>query len=69
MFYRGEFLAKEMKRARVTECEIRTAVRDAGIGGMDVVEAVVLETDGTFSVVARGSDDGSNLKEMTRRRG
>lgn len=68
MFYRGEFLPGEMKRARVTEEEVRAAVRDAGIGGMDVVEAVVLETDGTFSVVAGGSDDGSNLEKVTRRR-
>lgn len=65
MFYRGEFLRKKLIRARVTEAEIRAAVRDAGIGGMDAVAAVVLETDGTFSVVASGTEDESNLEGMT----
>lgn len=69
MFYRGEFLAKALKRDRVTEAEIRAAVRDAGIGGMDAVAAVVLETDGTFSVVANGTGDASNLEELAKRRG
>ena len=65
MFYRGEFLRKKLIRARVTEAEIRAAVRDAGIGGMDAVTAVVLETDGTFSVVGSGTEDESNLEGMT----
>jgi uncharacterized membrane protein YcaP (DUF421 family) len=67
MFYRGEFLPGALKRGRVTEAEVRAAVRDAGIGGMDGVEAVVLETDGTFSVVGSGTDDASNLEELARR--
>ena len=64
MFHRGEFLRKELIRARVTEAEIRAAVRDAGIGGMDGVTAVVLETDGTFSVVGSRTEDESNLEGM-----
>jgi uncharacterized membrane protein YcaP (DUF421 family) len=67
MFYRGEFLPGALRRGRVTEAEVRAAVRDAGIGGMDGVEAVVLETDGTFSVVGSGTDDASNLEELARR--
>ena len=68
MFYRGDVLPTALKRSRVTGAEIRAAVRGAGIGGMDAVEAVVLETDGTFSVAASGTDDDSNLEELARRR-
>ncbi|TVV77342.1 DUF421 domain-containing protein [Sphingomonas solaris] len=36
---------------RVTEDEIRSAVRKGGLGTLDRVAAVVLETDGSFSVI------------------
>lgn len=54
LLYRGEFLDKALQRERVTQAEIYSAVRSAGILAMDAVEAVVLETDGSFSVVPRG---------------
>lgn len=38
---------------RVTRDELLAAVRGAGHGGLDAIAAVVLETDGSFSVVAR----------------
>ncbi|MEO5606361.1 MAG: YetF domain-containing protein, partial [Polaromonas sp.] len=47
----GEFLPAALQRARVTENEVRAAIRAAGIGHLDRVAAVVLETDGSFSVV------------------
>ncbi len=40
-----------MKQERVTEAEILAALRAQGIVDVDEVEAVVLETDSTFSVV------------------
>ncbi|HSX90873.1 MAG TPA: YetF domain-containing protein [Pseudomonas sp.] len=51
LFYRGQFLSSAMRVARVTEDEIRAAIRASGIEALASVEAVVLETDGTFSVV------------------
>ncbi len=56
LLYRGQFLWEIMRRARVTEEEIRAAVRNQGFSDMAQVNAVVLETDGTFSVVADGSE-------------
>ena len=52
-----------MLRARVTCDEVRAAVRAAGIADLDDVEAVVLETDGTFSVVARNDNIESSSLE------
>lgn len=40
-----------MKRERVTKEEIRAAIRQEGFGPIDAVHAVVLETDGSFSIV------------------
>lgn len=51
LFYRGEFMRSVMKEHRVTEDEVRAAIRTAGHGRLEVVYAVVLETDGVFSVV------------------
>lgn len=51
LLYRGECLFPVMKANRVTEQEVRAAVRAAGIASLERVHAVVLETDGVFSVV------------------
>lgn len=54
LLYRGEFLSGALRSARVTEDEVRAAVRAAGLPDMSGAEAVVLETDASFSVVRRG---------------
>lgn len=58
LLYRDEFLPAALRRARVTEDEVRAAVRSAGLAFMDEAEAVVLETDGSLSVVRRGPGSG-----------
>jgi uncharacterized membrane protein YcaP (DUF421 family) len=49
LLYRGEFLSGALRHVRVTEDEVRAAVRAAGLRDLEAVEAVVLETDGSFS--------------------
>lgn len=62
LLYRGEYLTAALRQARVTEEEVRSAVRSSGVGQLSAVEAVVLETDGSLSVVKRGEEgDGSSL--------
>ena len=51
-------LEDRLRAERVTAGEVRQAVRSQGIGGLELVEAVVLETDGSFSVIP-GSQAGS----------
>ena len=48
----GTILYDALRDARVTQEEVRAAVRSAGIGALGEVAAVVLETDGSFSVIA-----------------
>ncbi len=58
LLFHGEFLPAALRQARVTEDEVRAAVRSAGLDALDRVHAVVLETDGSFSVVRSG--EGGN---------
>ncbi len=63
LLYRGEFLHAALRKARVTDSEVRAAIRSAGIPALQDVEAVVLETDGSFSVVRRNDgQEASSLK-------
>ncbi len=52
LFHNGDFLFDTMKRERVTEDEVLAAMRQQGKGSLGKVGAVVLETDGTFSIIA-----------------
>ena len=49
--YRGEFLDDALRRERVTRGEVLAAAREQGVAHLADVAAVVIETDGTISVV------------------
>jgi uncharacterized membrane protein YcaP (DUF421 family) len=49
---RGEYLRDAMRLERITEDEIRAAARAAGKANLADIEAVILETDGSLSVIA-----------------
>lgn len=49
----GQPLAAALRSQRLTDSELRQAVRSSGSGGLESVAAVVLETDGTLSVLTR----------------
>lgn len=55
LYFNGRFL-EAMKSERVTEAEVRAAVRSQGLSEMESVAAVVLETDGSLTVL-RNQDD------------
>jgi uncharacterized membrane protein YcaP (DUF421 family) len=60
----GEFQNDTMRRQRVAEADVRTAVRQHGFAGLEQVGAVVLEADGTFSVVGKLSGSRSALADV-----
>lgn len=65
LLYEGVALPAALRRARVTDDELRSAVRAAGVMTLDQVQAVVLETDGSFSVIRPGRGAGaSSLKGL-----
>ncbi|GGK99600.1 DUF421 domain-containing protein [Planomonospora parontospora subsp. parontospora] len=61
----GRLLEDAMRRQRVTPEEVRQAVRSSGSGALEDVAAVVLETDGGFSVIPRQKlGSGSALTDL-----
>lgn len=53
LFHRGGFLRQAMKSERVTEGEVLQGMRSHGYSNPSDVGAVVLETDGSLSILGR----------------
>ncbi len=53
VFHQGRMLEKAIENLNLTSQEIRAAVRSQGKGDLEEIEAVVVETDGSFSVIPR----------------
>ncbi|MBV6624519.1 MAG: DUF421 domain-containing protein [Rivularia sp. (in: Bacteria)] len=53
LLFRGEFQHHAMRHQRVTEGEVLAALRENGMGALEDAEAVILETDGSFSVIKK----------------
>lgn len=51
LFHQGRFLEQAMKAERINEEEVLQAVRTSGFLSLERVAAVVLETDGSISVM------------------
>lgn len=51
LVHQGRLLPGTLRRARVVEAEVRATLRDQGFARLEEVEAVVLETDGSLSVL------------------
>ncbi len=63
LFYQGRMLAGPLRQQRVTESEVRAVIRATGHSVMDEVEAVILETDGSFSVLPRVKGLAGSLQQ------
>jgi len=57
LLHQGEFLRGPMLQERVTESEIRSAVHGRGFADVEPRLSVILETDGTFSVIVHRPAD------------
>lgn len=61
----GELLPGALVEQRLSEGEVRQAIRATGSGGLEQVAAVVLETDGSLSVIPReGVGSGDALDDV-----
>jgi uncharacterized membrane protein YcaP (DUF421 family) len=69
LFFEGRFLEDMLRRERVTQAEVRAAVRAQGLSAMEEVAAVVLETDGTITVLKKQELQGySALQDVQGKR-
>jgi uncharacterized membrane protein YcaP (DUF421 family) len=63
LFYRGQMLEETLYEQRVTEEEVRAAIRAEGKGQLAEVEAVILETDGSFSVLGNEGQAATSARK------
>ena len=61
LFHAGRFLDDKLVKERVTKDEVLSAVRAAGVKDLSEVSAVVLEPDGTLTVLAGRGNDSPEL--------
>jgi uncharacterized membrane protein YcaP (DUF421 family) len=69
LLHRGRFLARAMRDQRVTRGEVISALRAAGLARPEDATAVVLETDGSLSVLpaaATGREEPEVLRGVGR---
>ena len=61
----GQMRHDALRRHRLTPAELRQAVRMQGTGDLSQVKAVVLETNGSFSVITTSQyGNGSALEDV-----
>jgi uncharacterized membrane protein YcaP (DUF421 family) len=63
---KGQFIPRALKRERITEEEVRAAIRAKGVNRVEDVDAVILENDGSLSVAWEAKGPGrSSLVDAT----
>lgn len=61
----GHMLPGALRKNRLTESEVHQAIRSSGSGDVSDIAAVVLETNGSLSVISKAKiGDGSALEEI-----
>jgi uncharacterized membrane protein YcaP (DUF421 family) len=63
----GTFATRDIRRHRLTEDELASAVRDSSCGDFKRVAAIVLETDGTLSVIPKDQAGDQSLVDDLQR--
>jgi uncharacterized membrane protein YcaP (DUF421 family) len=51
----GKVLEVALRRELIRPADVEAAARSHGLGSLDEAAAIVLETDGSFSVIRRGT--------------
>ncbi len=64
IYYKGRYDKLAMKKERIPEQEILQAVRSEGYLSMEKIHAVVLETDGTFSVLEKAEEENVQVSSL-----
>lgn len=59
LYYKGEFMEKAMRSARVEKSELIGAARKKGYGNLDEVEIIIFENDASFSIIGKLTDNGT----------
>lgn len=58
LFYEGDFIIETLKKERISKQEIHETIRQNGTDAIENVKAVVLEGEGSLSVIPYADQDG-----------
>ena len=65
LLFRGKMQHDVMKKQRIAEGEVLAALRISGVSAVEDADAVILETDGSFSVIKNIDDSSTSaLKDV-----
>ena len=65
LLFRGKMQHDVMKKERIAEGEIFAALRNSGVSAIEDADAVILETDGSFSIIKNIDDSSASaLKDV-----
>jgi uncharacterized membrane protein YcaP (DUF421 family) len=64
VLFKGQLQHDNMKSQRVAEADVRAALRQQGLSSLGQADAVILEADGTFSVIRSIGPDASALIDV-----
>lgn len=64
LFYEGTYYESILKKERIPKSEVLQAMRERGIGRIEEVGAVILETDGTISVLPKEKSKKNDLDTL-----
>ena len=64
LVYRGKLLEENMAKERVSEHEVCSVIRKAGIASFDDVLAVTLESDGSVSVLPKPEKEADEFNSL-----
>lgn len=68
LYYRGRFLDKAMRKQRVRKESLLGTVRKKKYSSLEEVEAIILETDGSLSIIGKSPQtDQSSYQELIAR--
>ncbi len=67
LVWEGEMLPQAVRRNRLTESQVHQAIRSSGHGDIRTIAAVVLEPNGTLSVISRDNLGNASALESIQR--
>ncbi len=56
LYYNGNYIEKNMRRERINRDDLMGAVRKKKFGDLSKVEAIIMETEGSISIIRKNKD-------------
>ncbi|MGK7393818.1 MAG: DUF421 domain-containing protein [Candidatus Cyclobacteriaceae bacterium M3_2C_046] len=65
LYYKGEYQIRQMKKERINKRDLLAVLRKKSFTSLDQVDAIVLESNGQFSIIGKTDKEIETLKDLT----